>query len=81
MDTYDASDGRRGLAFSRLQYLIIYAARKAHDAFLYGQIFQELDVLLFVYFFFTHAYSNTSSPIKVAELEAVTFTITKSPMR
>ena len=81
VDAHDASDGRRDLFFARLQDLVIDAARKAHDAFLSGQVLQELDVLLFIEFFFAHAYSKTSSPIKVAELEAVIFTFTKSPMR
>ena len=34
MDTYDATDGRRDLAFARLQYLIINTARKALNTFL-----------------------------------------------
>ena len=54
MYAHDASDGRRDLPFSCLQHLVEDATRKALDAFLCGQIFQELNVLLFIYFFFAH---------------------------
>ena len=52
--THDATDSRRDLPFACLKYLVLDTVRKALDAFLYGQVFQELDILLFVYFFFAH---------------------------
>ena len=78
--THDASERGRDISLACFQNLIVNAARKGLNSFLCGLFFQELNVLLFIYFFFTHVYSNTSSPIRVAELEEVTFTFTKSPM-